>query len=103
MWCIWCFKDTNSKANHNNAVNILADCDGVFGVSKIQIQKQITTYAMNDREIEWCIWCFKDTNSKANHNSSFTFHAWITGVFGVSKIQIQKQITTRFKWYTARI
>ena len=41
--CIWYFKGTNSKANHNIDGYTGETLDGVFGISKVQIQKQITT------------------------------------------------------------
>ena len=119
-WCIWYFKDTNSKANHNSSQLDIPDITGVFDISKIQIQKQITTdprtywkkhlvylifqrykFKSKSQHVylweqvrKWCIWYFKDTNSKANHNDRHTRHIELTGVFDISKIQIQKQITT---------
>ena len=94
QWCIWYFKDTNSKANHNIKEQLNLKPKGVFDISKIQIQKQITTayrtpFASNPvylifqrykfksksqlinliiNSFNRCIWYFKDTNSKANHN-----------------------------------
>ena len=50
----------------------------------------------NDLYKLWCIWYFKDTNSKANHNYKQRDKNFGSGVFGISKIQIQKQITTTF-------
>ena len=41
-----------------------------------------------------CIWYFKGTNSKANHNAARYIGYFLLGVFGISKVQIQKQITT---------
>ena len=41
-----------------------------------------------------CIWYFKGTNSKANHNFTYIQAKRTLGVFGISKVQIQKQITT---------
>ena len=41
-----------------------------------------------------CIWYFKGTNSKANHNHWTCLRRYGKGVFGISKVQIQKQITT---------
>ena len=69
-WCIWYFKDTNSKANHNIKVSFVKVLMGVFGISKIQIQKQITTQSLLSHDGNRCIWYFKDTNSKANHNGA---------------------------------
>ena len=118
--CVWYFKDTNSKANHNDTNNAYETGVGVFDISKIQIQKQITTgyrldvasiwvclifqrykfksksqlYALVLAEWCWCVWYFKDTNSKANHNSDVIIVPMLSGVFDISKIQIQKQITT---------
>ena len=67
---------------------------GVFGISKVQIQKQITTWLWRWREARRCIWYFKGTNSKANHNLPLMYIILVFGVFGISKVQIQKQITT---------
>ena len=66
--CIWYFKDTNSKANHNHVTIRCLRIIGVFDISKIQIQKQITTTSLLSKNNIGCIWYFKDTNSKANHN-----------------------------------
>ena len=63
---------------------------GVFGVSKIQIQKQITTTRKKRAISRRCIWYFKDTNSKANHNNDVPDDITWSDVFGISKIQIQK-------------
>ena len=117
--CVWYVKDTNSKANHNHGRGIKRQQWGVFDMSKIQIQKQITTIWRAMRSCLWCVWYVKDTNSKANHNATldneihrrvclicqrYKFKSksqlthrltlWRIGVFDMSKIQIQKQITT---------
>ena len=67
--CFRYVKDTNMKANHNIARNLSSGAIGVFDISKIQIQKQITTLTSIHLNSIRCIWYFKDTNSKANHNS----------------------------------
>ena len=46
-----------------------AEAFGVFGISKVQIQKQITTVEQEQQRESGCIWYFKGTNSKANHNT----------------------------------
>ena len=145
IWCVWYFKDTNSKANHNAMQEVERNKEvclifqrykfksksqqkkadykkhgGVFDISKIQIQKQITTalnccqwlylvclifqrykfksksqhYRSSCMRGDGCVWYFKDTNSKANHNYNSIFGNAPAGVFDISKIQIQKQITT---------
>ena len=71
--------------------------NGVFDISKIQIQKQITTVEIINNSCFRCIWYFKDTNSKANHNALSSHSLSDAGVFDISKIQIQKQITTMKK------
>ena len=51
--CFQWFKDTNSKANHNqkdSTVNIL---DVVFNGSKILIRKQITTFPKVGAQATW--------------------------------------------------
>ena len=120
--CVWYVKDTNSKANHNLGICNCSRWAGVFDMSKIQIQKQITTalslpykafigvFDMSKIQIQkqittgmvtvrswtWCVWYVKDTNSKANHNSLTKSSPNKFGVFDMSKIQIQKQITTSY-------
>ena len=143
--CVWYVKDTNSKANHNELPIALRVEISVFDMSKIQIQKQITTFIrllfqrfivclicqrykfksksqqyaccwwlvnsvfdMSKIQIQKqittvvarvfgyyeCVWYVKDTNSKANHNEYRLIRMAELSVFDMSKIQIQKQITT---------
>ena len=99
--CVWYVKDTNSKANHNIYWAILEAISGVFDMSKIQIQKQITTQRRMFVPSTRCVWYVKDTNSKANHNKDRAIWEGVNGVFDMSKIQIQKQITTR--WFLSYI
>ena len=93
-YCVWYVKDTNSKANHNECLFVLLDELTVFDMSKIQIQKQITTLFLGELQNLYCVWYVKDTNSKANHNARGVGNARTPTVFDMSKIQIQKQITT---------
>ena len=67
--CFQWFKDTNSKANHNKLSISLFAFFVVFNGSKILIRKQITTDIAPIGNTESCFQWFKDTNSKANHNS----------------------------------
>ena len=94
LWCIWYFKGTNSKANYNCFFAWWCFRFGVFDISKVQIQKQITTVFVQYFSACRCIWYFKGTNSKANYNQSHYRPFWFFGVFDISKVQIQKQITT---------
>ena len=69
--------------------------DGVvFNGSKILIRKQITTEIHILPDIRSCFQWFKDTNSKANHNTYEDDEEWWKVVFNGSKILIRKQITT---------
>ena len=68
MSCFQWFKDTNSKANHNNYSTINFPGSVVFNGSKILIRKQITTVQPSGINRKSCFQWFKDTNSKANHN-----------------------------------
>ena len=96
--CIQWFKDTNLKANHNEADGCRSWPWAVFNGSKILIWKQITTirftYLCNFSCIQW----FKDTNLKANHNFHSSFSTQKPAVFNGSKILIWKQITTGKGW-----
>ena len=94
-WCIWCFKDTNSKANHNVHTLRMAYLLVYLVFQRYKFKSKSQHLRIWHRWQIWCIWCFKDTNSKANHNRLSQKILTVFGVFGVSKIQIQKQITTR--------
>ena len=89
------FKVTNSKANHNEACDVTIRCYGVPDSSKLQIQKQITTNHPQWYSPIRCSRQFKVTNSKANHNIFEINPTSSTGVPDSSKLQIQKQITTK--------
>ena len=119
--CFRQFKVTNSKANHNLRLNMDPQHLGVSDSSKLQIQKQITTvqfWPVYDRGCfrqfkvtnskanhnfgapvssvdRRCFRQFKVTNSKANHNRRRWYACRRKGVSDSSKLQIQKQITTR--------
>ena len=92
--CIQWFKDTNLKANHNAGYIMKVSIHAVFNGSKILIWKQITTPSLLYPPYISCIQWFKDTNLKANHNSSIKNINMINAVFNGSKILIWKQITT---------
>ncbi len=66
--CICQCKDTNFKANHNSAVQLLASRQVVFANAKILILKLITTASYGTGTYNSCICQCKDTNFKANHN-----------------------------------
>ena len=70
--CFQWFKDTNSKANHNHLLDADILFNVVFNGSKILIRKQITTGSCPIVPHFSCFQWFKDTNSKANHNSWFS-------------------------------
>ena len=89
------FKVTNSKANHNKISSQEVKRVGVPDSSKLQIQKQITTWRYRCYLNKRCSRQFKVTNSKANHNTETLNLALPKGVPDSSKLQIQKQITTR--------
>ena len=95
VWCLSWHKDTNFKANHNLKKYLYLCISDVCLGTKIRILKQITTAC--------CLCCFpmrclswhKDTNFKANHNTTM---AIIRGTYDVclgTKIRILKQITTK--------
>ena len=48
MECFRYVKDTNLRAIHNGGNQTTADKVGVFDISKIQIQKQITTLKVKE-------------------------------------------------------
>ena len=102
MRCIWHFKDTNSKANHNYLQESLNYIFGVFDISKIQIQKQITTYLWTFIGRNRCIWHFKDTNSKANHNpvvkDGYEGKVYLT----FQRYKFKSKSQRRCVWYTWR-
>ena len=66
----------------------------VFANAKILILKLITTCIANKYGLFCCICQCKDTNFKANHNSTYPqmCHCWV--VFANAKILILKLITT---------
>ena len=93
-WCIWLCKDTNLKANHNISSFNDGWKFGVYDSAKILIWKQITTWVSMVGMQRRCIWLCKDTNLKANHNTSFLSPWHSRGVYDSAKILIWKQITT---------
>ena len=93
--CFQWFKDTNLKANHNTVLLLSSFPRVVSNGSKILIWKQITTGASPGYLNKSCFQWFKDTNLKANHNSSETVVFSSVVVSNGSKILIWKQITTR--------
>ena len=92
--CFRQFKVTNSKANHNSGAWSIRRCCGVSDSSKLQIQKQITTYS-GDGYLVYPVfpivqsYKFKSKSQPKKHLCSRG-----TGVSDSSKLQIQKQITT---------
>ena len=92
--CFQWFKDTNLKANHNFALIQEMALPAVSNGSKILIWKQITTKREKCFLQKCCFQWFKDTNLKANHNSTFSTFSDCLAVSNGSKILIWKQITT---------
>ena len=67
---------------------------GVFDISKIQIQKQITTTVkFNQNTFTVCL-IFQRYKFKSKSQQRIQLIGDQIGVFDISKIQIQKQITT---------
>ena len=66
--CIYQCKDTNFKANHNEALQSRGRGVVVFTNAKILILKLITTRNQAIVQHVSCIYQCKDTNFKANHN-----------------------------------
>ena len=92
---MWLCKDTNLKANHNISAKIDNSTMSVCDSAKILIWKQITTRKKLLRQSSKCMWLCKDTNLKANHNTSIPFCSDCFSVCDSAKILIWKQITTR--------
>ena len=92
--CFQWFKDTNLKANHNEAYKRHEADLAVSNGSKILIWKQITTPSFIILPLYGCFQWFKDTNLKANHNLNGRFVLSVNAVSNGSKILIWKQITT---------
>ena len=92
--CFQWFKDTNLKANHNRISSLVWNCSVVSNGSKILIWKQITTFLLVPCVFFCCFQWFKDTNLKANHNTSYISSLLLYVVSNGSKILIWKQITT---------
>ena len=67
---------------------------GVFDISKIQIQKQITTSMMNNIMASQVYLIFQRYKFKSKSQPQRCVFRYSQGVFDISKIQIQKQITT---------
>ena len=94
--CLLSCKDTNLKANHNTEAYPKCTSNVVFYPAKILIWKQITTKAIFNLGCVGCLLSCKDTNLKANHNSTQASTFLWRVVFYPAKILIWKQITT---WY----
>ena len=75
----------------------------VINGSKILIWKQITTVSSCICPTICCNQWFKDTNLKANHNTSFSDCSDNKAVINGSKILIWKQITTYTLYYSLRV
>ena len=93
--CIPFCKDTNLKANHNVQPFLMSCTLAVFPFAKILIWKQITTESGSYLGEQGCIPFCKDTNLKANHNSTHDVNSRLVAVFPFAKILIWKQITTK--------
>ena len=113
------FQRYKLKANHNCNCIAIRSSLGVFDISKMFISEWNTKLALVLQRAKNIFAIGKDTNLKANHNSyedyrnakevylifqRYKFKSksqhilqcllWGGGVFNISKIQIQKQITT---------
>ena len=97
--CFQWFKDTNLKANHNLLRQDQRWLRVVSNGSKILIWKQITTRSDNTSYLRCCFQWFKDTNLKANHNTTAIAYFSSFVVSNGSKILIWKQITTFLFYY----
>ena len=67
---------------------------GVFDISKIQIQKQITTGFTEEQTRQAVYLIFQRYKFKSKSQLLTLALLMALGVFDISKIQIQKQITT---------
>jgi hypothetical protein len=67
---------------------------GVFDISKIQIQKQITTQSSALTTSATVYLIFQRYKFKSKSQLVTLGNRKVNGVFDISKIQIQKQITT---------
>ena len=92
--CIYQCKDTNFKANHNQAQKTIWAKRVVFTNAKILILKLITTLCDEKQSYKRCIYQCKDTNFKANHNGKPVCRNARAVVFTNAKILILKLITT---------
>ena len=70
----------------------------MFDISKIQIQKQITTQDNPDKYTRLVCLIFQRYKFKSKSQLKRNSTHLIAGVFDISKIQIQKQITTTVKF-----
>ena len=94
LGCIYQCKDTNFKANHNTLAQMPRGELVVFTNAKILILKLITTDESFIDITTSCIYQCKDTNFKANHNTSMLPPLSRPVVFTNAKILILKLITT---------
>ena len=70
----------------------------VLDTTKVQIFKQITTKMRYIINVEGCFRYHKGTDFQANHNDCVEKLKSITVVLDTTKVQIFKQITTRFSF-----
>ena len=67
--CIWCVKDTNSKANYNTLPHNNNNNNKLYLVcQRYKFKSKLQRSMADNYTLVRCIWCVKDTNSKANYN-----------------------------------
>ena len=96
---ICCFryhKGTDFQANHNMFPAPHGNPYVVLDTTKVQIFKQITTFMSILKFISGCFRYHKGTDFQANHNQLLTLHRLHRVVLDTTKVQIFKQITTKY-------
>ena len=95
LGCFRQFKVTNSKANHNWKEGIKVNCKVFPIVQRYKFKSKSQLGYILPNALRRCFRQFNYTNSKANHNQKMFIYTHSLGVSDSSKLQIQKQITTR--------
>ena len=94
--CFRYHKGTDFQANHNELSKVLISFPVVLDTTKVQIFKQITTEGENVRFSSGCFRYHKGTDFQANHNYRNVRYFCELVVLDTTKVQIFKQITTRW-------
>ena len=92
--CYRYHKGTDFQANHNMEGFYKYFICVVIDTTKVQIFKQITTYAVRWIVNFRCYRYHKGTDFQANHNQMLLLLLMILVVIDTTKVQIFKQITT---------